>query len=165
MAQLAVILETYSDEVIAKVCHPLTGVQRKYKTPPSMAAVSEICEDETERLRRIQELSKLKYEPSPRVVRHMANVLVPRYSPQYAAMCEKAKTGSAREWKWDEDGRGIWVALGWLRGDMGGTQYIEPATITPELVMQKLGITQEQWDKIPDLPEHSEYWRGHRKQT
>lgn len=34
---------------------------------------------------------------------------------------------------------------------------------TPERVMKKYGLTQEQWDAIPDQPEDASYWRGVRK--
>jgi hypothetical protein len=46
-----------------------------------------------------------------------ANVLLRKDALLYQAMCDKAadpKTDPA-DWRWDENGKGIWVALGWLR--------------------------------------------------
>ena len=98
--------------------------------------------------------------------RHLANVFVPLDAPQYAAMVERAKTGDPMEWRLDEHRSGIWVALGWLRGDMGGLgehSRNTVAPVTPEQFREKHGVSEDEWKSLPELPEHAEYWRGLRR--
>lgn len=153
LAQLGMILERYSDDIIRKVCSPISGIQRIYKKPPSMAAIAEMCQDETERAVRLRELSQFRVqqrEPRP-LGQTRTNVFVPPYAPQYVAMIEKAKTGDPREFHYDAERPGIWVALGWIRPSMGGQDAVGQ-TITPAMVKQQLNLTDEQWDSIPDAP-------------
>jgi hypothetical protein len=117
--QLGAVLERYSDNVIATVCSPYTGIQRRLKTrPPNIGEVVEACDEEQERENRIIELSKTKLKlRGPRPPAERANVLLRTDALLYQAMCDKAadpKTDPA-DWRWDPDGKGIWVALGWLR--------------------------------------------------
>jgi hypothetical protein len=117
--QLGAVLERYSDNVIATVCSPYTGIQRRLKTrPPNIGEVVEACDEEQERENRIIELSKTKLKlRGPRQPTERANVLLRKDALLYQAMCDKAadpKTDPA-DWRWDEDGKGIWVSLGWLR--------------------------------------------------
>ena len=46
-----------------------------------------------------------------------ANLLVHKTAPRYAQMVECAQHGNVDplDWKWDEQGRGIWVSMGWYR--------------------------------------------------
>jgi hypothetical protein len=117
--QLGAVLERYSDNVIATVCSPYTGIQRRLKMrPPNIGEVVEACDEEQERENRIIELSKTKLVPrEPRQPPERANVFLRRDALLYQAMCDKAadpKTDPA-DWRWDENGKGIWVSLGWLR--------------------------------------------------
>ncbi len=160
LAQLGMVLERYPDEIIRHVTSPITGIQRRSKFPPTIAEVAEACDNEVARVERIQRLGALRTAPrEPRVTQHRANVFVPPYAPQYADMVERAKTGDPREWRFDENRPGIWVALGWVRPSMGGVDAVGQ-TITPAMVKQQLGISDEEWDKIPDLPETADYWKG-----
>jgi hypothetical protein len=116
--QLGTILEQYSPHVIEAVTSPLTGLQRRYKFPPSIAEVVAACDEEAARLRRLAELQALRR--APRVYERMdtpgrrANVFVPPDAPQYAAMVEMAQTGDPAEWRTDGMRAGIWVSRGWL---------------------------------------------------
>ncbi len=43
--QLGIVLERYPDDVIGELSHPLSGIQRRLKKPPSIADIVEACED------------------------------------------------------------------------------------------------------------------------
>lgn len=43
--QLGIVLERYPDDVIGELSHPLSGIQRRLKKPPSIADIVEGCED------------------------------------------------------------------------------------------------------------------------
>lgn len=120
--QLGTILERYSDEVIAFVSGPLTGIQRKCKFPPAIAEIVEMCDGEADAIaRRARYAAMPKYMPMhrPLVRRHRANCLVHQGAPQYEAMVarSKAQGTSDQDWRSDPQGRGIWVAYGWLDDD------------------------------------------------
>ena len=119
--QLGAVLERYSDNIIREVSSPLTGIQRHCKFPPTIAEVAEMCDELSARAERIAKLGKLRLDPCDRTIgRHRANVFVPPEAYRYQEMLERAKTGDPQEWRYDDKRVGIWVALGWLRGDMGG---------------------------------------------
>jgi len=50
--QLGMVLERYPDEVIGRLSHPWTGIQRRCKRPPSIADIVEGCEAILDRLPR-----------------------------------------------------------------------------------------------------------------
>lgn len=113
LAQLGLILERYRDEIVDAVSSPFTGIQRRYKTPPSIAAIVESCDEEVARLERIRRFSALRTaprEPRPIDPTARANLLVHRDAPGYAAMVEWAKNAGP-DW-WRDDPQGIWVPLG-----------------------------------------------------
>jgi hypothetical protein len=118
LVQLGMVLERYPDDIIKHVTSPITGIQRHCKFPPSIAEVVEMCEDEQARQVRIRELAQLRPAPrAPRVKQHRANVLLRTDAYKYQEMVDKAndpKTDPA-DWRWDENGKGIWVVLGWLK--------------------------------------------------
>ncbi len=60
--QLTAILADYRAEIIAYVCSPRTGLQRKLKFKPSLAEVIEACEEHARHLDTIRDASK------PRIV-------------------------------------------------------------------------------------------------
>lgn len=112
-AQLGLILERYSDEIVSAVSSPFTGIQRRYKTPPSIAAIVEACDEEVARLERIRRFSEMRAaprEPRPVDPTARANLLVHRDAPGYDAMVKWAKTAGP-EW-YRSDPKGIWVPLG-----------------------------------------------------
>lgn len=128
LAQLGMILERYSDDIIAKACHPVTGIQRVYRTPPSMAAIAEFCDDESERLARIRQMATLRrQEPAPRPIgQNRANVFVPADSPCYPAMLERARNADPLNWRKDAERAGLWVALSWLDNKTEGRTWRRP---------------------------------------
>lgn len=175
---LGLILEQYPDAVVRAVTSPLTGIQSRCKFPPSIAEVKESCDAEVDRLERIGRYAAMGEPSRPRVSRRdpgcWANVFVPPTAPQYEKMIEKTRAPGTdkREWKLDSTRVGVWVALAWLRPDMAtdslhgaamsSTSKLEP-DMTPAQFRDEHGLTQEQWDAIPDQPEHAEYWRGVRR--
>ena len=117
--QLGAVLERYSDNVIATVCSPYSGIQRRLtKRPPNIGEVVEMCDEEQERemsLQRARRYKRCEWIPPPK--QHRANVLLRKDALLYQAMCDKA-AGPATDpsdWRGDENGKGIWVALNWLR--------------------------------------------------
>lgn len=117
--QLGAVLERYSDSVIATVCSPYTGIQRRLKNrPPNIGEVVEACDEEQQREESIRRQAQFRVVPrGPRPPAERANVLLRTDALLYQAMCDKAadpKTNPA-DWRWDENGKGIWVSLGWLR--------------------------------------------------
>lgn len=118
--QLGLVLERYSDEIIAAVCSPLTGLQRRRREPPSLAHVVEACEDESKRRERTAKLATLRTAPrQARVPQHRANVFVARSTPFYGPMCEKAAQPGVtpQDYRYDERRDGLWVPRGWLERD------------------------------------------------
>jgi hypothetical protein len=115
--QLGTVLEGYSDATIQHVCSPLTGIQRHRGVPPNIKDVVDACDAEENRQRTIREASAFRRTavstPRPRPA-NWANVLVRIDHQRYEEMVERAKNGDAREWCWDEQGRGIKVVLAWL---------------------------------------------------
>ena len=116
---LGTVLERYGDEIIDAVASPLGGIVRTCKFPPTIAEVVEWCDTEVERRKRIAELGALRLERrEPRLrATSFANVLVRCEAPQYPRMMKlAAEIGESREWRNDEQGRGIWVIRDWLDG-------------------------------------------------
>jgi hypothetical protein len=95
-------------------------------------------------LRQVQEaFATHRYEPY--------NVFVPTFAPQYKAMVAAGgRPGVSLE---DSARQGVWVPLRWLTELSKRT----PKKETPESVRAKLGISQEQWDAIPNAP--SDTWK------
>lgn len=59
VAQVAVILEPYRDEIIDYVTSPHTGLQRKLKWPPTIAEIVAACDEHAAHLDRVREAKKL----------------------------------------------------------------------------------------------------------
>lgn len=115
LLQLGMVLERYTDSVINDVTSPLTGIQRKYKTPPSIGAIVEFCDDEVERrekIKRYSEMRTTRYEPH--VPTNRANVFVPANNPRYAEMVARSQKADPMEWRRDDTRPGIWVVRVWL---------------------------------------------------
>jgi hypothetical protein len=118
LVNLGMVLERYADDIISHATSPVTGIQKHCKFPPSIAEVVEFCDDEQARQQRIRELSQYKLtHREPRPKQHRANVLLRTDAFKYQEMVDKANDPATdpADWRWDENGKGIWVALGWLR--------------------------------------------------
>lgn len=116
LTQLGMVLEQYPDEVIAKATHPHTGIQRRFKFPPSIAEIVEICDGISavdERIRHYATLPKVNFNrgPSPKV--HRANVFVAINTDMYFRAVEAANAKDADRDAWRFDDKGAWVELNW----------------------------------------------------
>lgn len=115
--QLGIVLERYSDDVIRELSHPLTGIQRRLKKPPSIADIVEGCEDILDRRPRTAHSEdafppyQLRQRPAPQPG-DRAVCFVPatniRYRESIAAADENA---NPRDWKYDDKRSGIWIAI------------------------------------------------------
>lgn len=111
LAQLGMIFERYPDEIVSAVSSPFTGIQRRYKIPPSLAAIVESCDEEvarTERIRRFSEMRTAPREPRPVDPDARANLLVTFAAPDYPQMAEWSQHHK-EESRFDP--RGVWVPL------------------------------------------------------
>src|SRR4051812_47472303 len=116
VTQLGVILEGFSDAVIGAICNPRSGIQRCSKFPPSLAEVVDACDQESARLARLAKFSVLPAsqprQPSPPAgPGECANLLIMKNNPDYPAACRWAESANPRDFKYDEDGRGLWMSL------------------------------------------------------
>lgn len=118
LAQLGLVLEGYEGETIIAVTDPRAGIQRRSKWPPTIAEVVEACDAEN-----IARATRERYSrmPSPKFHRvslppdrrpgRRANVLIPRDSDKYARAVAISEKADEADWKWDEQGLGIWLTL------------------------------------------------------
>lgn len=114
------VLEGYSPEVVRYVCDPRTGIQRRFKFPPTVSEIVEACDDHKDFLARAGR-TKVIALPRPSYQRFderppgaLANVFVPEGHTRYAALVEKVKSLEPVWWKFGNasDGRpGIFVPL------------------------------------------------------
>lgn len=131
VAAIAAILADYENEVIRQVTDPRYGLPRRLSFMPTAKEVADACEAEQASADRIKKYRDLK--PALRIEgprRHRANVLVHTDAPKYAAMVARSATANPMEWRMDDDGRGIWVALGWLESTWSAV--VKPLTMTEE---------------------------------
>jgi hypothetical protein len=128
--QAAMVLERYSEEVVEFVTSPVTGLQRRLKWPPTIAELSEACDEAIDSLRRIAERPLARRPLEPRALPrkqwpegHLANCFVSIEAPQYPAMKAIIESGEVpicsvgatmRECTRVE-GLGVWVPFAWLR--------------------------------------------------
>jgi hypothetical protein len=122
VAAIAMILSKYAVEVIKEVTDPYSGLPSKkkengYSGMPDVADVREACDDEANRIARMDRYSKL---PAPdfsrprlaapqRVPGDLATIFVPESNPRYAALLEWSKTADGRKFKFEQR-PGIWVS-------------------------------------------------------
>lgn len=116
LIQLVAVLGRYGNRVIEEVTNPFTGIQRACKFPPTIAEVTEACDYHHTRNSRIDELMQFTYRAVERQrlpPGGAANLLVRSSHPDYAKYLawSQAPERDPREWKWDDDSRGIWVGL------------------------------------------------------
>lgn len=124
---ISAVLAKYPREIIEKVTHPADGLPSKLKFPPTPAEVKEACEHEMIPIRRRDD-----HEARERA--RLRN-----REPEI----DRSKRATAEEIKADLAKRGF------VMGERGRVVAIE----TPDMVKAKLGITNEQWNAIPDQPE------------
>lgn len=130
---IAGVLADYDTEIIRKVTDPRYGLPRRLQWMPTVFEVADECEAEQSRAARIAEMSQLrplpKLPPAPRLPGYRANLLFKPDFHLYAAFVERAKTADPKDWKWDEQGRGIWVGLSWLEAPVA---KLKPMSLTDE---------------------------------
>jgi len=111
------LMERYPDSAIEEVCDPRSGIVTECKFPPTIAELKQACDYHAERQARIAELACSTFKPReprpPLPPGGAANLLVRRSHPDYDKYIawSQAPERDDREWKWDEDERGIWVGL------------------------------------------------------
>lgn len=118
-AALAVVLCDYPAEIVRYAADPRTGVIVAFPMGlPNVGQIRQYLDGvmaKQERLRRYAALPKMDCKRLPKLpagAGALANVFVAAGTPTYARMCEKAKTGDAREFQFEEGG--IRVALSWF---------------------------------------------------
>lgn len=116
------ILSKYTVEVIKAVTDPYSGLPSKkkengYSGMPDVADVREACDDEANRIARMQRYASLpapdfnrpRLAAPPRQPGDLATVFVPKENPRYPQLVEWAKTADERLWKFDNR-PGIYVS-------------------------------------------------------
>lgn len=116
------ILSKYAVEVIKAVTDPYSGLPSKkkengYSGMPDVADVREACDDEANRIARMDRYRQL---PAPdfnrprlaapqRVPGDLATIFVPESNPRYPALLEWSKTADGRKFKFEQR-PGIWIS-------------------------------------------------------
>lgn len=116
------VLSKYAVEVIKAVTDPYSGLPSKkkengYSGMPDVADAREACDDEANRIARMDRYRQL---PAPnfdrvrlaapqRVPGDIATIFVPASNPRYQALLEWSKTADGRKFKFEQR-PGIWVA-------------------------------------------------------
>jgi hypothetical protein len=121
---ISAVLACYDAELIRQVTDPTTGICTREKFRAFLPNAGELkahCDDRAAHMAHVRELAALprpdlrrlpappKGPPAPG---SRANGRVPSEAPQYAAMCERAKTADPADWRWYDGG--IMVAGYWL---------------------------------------------------
>ena len=116
---LGAVLEGYPDEVIAYVCDPRTGIQRRSKWPPTISEMVDACDEHRAFLEKARKpktaFAERLLEPllRQRPQGYMAQIFVPEGHNRYQALVERARESDPIWWKFGKasDGRaGIWVS-------------------------------------------------------
>lgn len=121
VAALTMVLANYSEDVVAHVTHPVTGLpgrktQSGWSGPPDIADVKEACDNEAAaRFRRLEMAAKPKLvslppPPRKRGPGSRANVLILKEARLYPFAQRVTETESIEDWRHDENGRGIWIS-------------------------------------------------------
>jgi hypothetical protein len=110
LAQLGVILAEYPDEVIKHVSHPLTGIQRTCKFPPSLAEIVEACNAKRGEIYNNYHHGSSPLEPRPKSRNTNRSIPLCRIHEEMLAAADQMPPGDAREaalaeakafaWKW-----------------------------------------------------------------
>lgn len=126
-AAIVAVLSDYSPEVMTEVCDPRTGLPSRLSWLPTVAEVKTACNEAHERRERMKEYAKIapriygRLPSPPKAPGYRANLLVHKGHAGYDAVVQKAENADGYDWKWDEQGRGIWVTLTlWDRRNVKG---------------------------------------------
>lgn len=132
LAGIAANLAEYPKDIIDEVADPVKGIASKCTFPPQPSEVRKACEDIAEpRRKRAAREASIKKQLDER--------------QQLEAPHEERQS-------WEQVQEEL-AAKGF------GVSKANPETV--QSVRQKLGLTQEQWDAIPNAPKSgSEYWLG-----
>jgi hypothetical protein len=126
--QLLMVLERYDDATITWATSPITGIQRECKFPPSIAELVEFCDSRVRQSSYASDWDRRAAEQLRQ--RELYEAEVKTTTPEQRAAVVARIKGELR-------------AAGFhFKGDV--------APATPKAVMDKYGITQEQWDALPD---------------
>jgi type IV secretory pathway VirB10-like protein len=138
----AAILADYPDDVIIEVTDPRTGIPSKQKWPPQPHEVKTACDAiELPRRARDEREKKMQDQLAERAVIEAARQQQKQTHDEFVAEMR---------------------ARGMPMNGSEGKRHIE----TAQSVRTKFGLTEAQWDAIPDLPlSDSKYWAGERKLT
>jgi hypothetical protein len=122
VAAVAMVLSKYAVEVIKAVTDPYSGLPSKkkengYSGMPDVADVREACDDEANRIARMERYRQLpapdfdrpRLAAPPRQPGDLATIFVPESNPRYPALLEWSKTADGRKFKF-ETRPGIWIA-------------------------------------------------------
>jgi hypothetical protein len=125
---IVTILYHYPIEVVERVCDPFSGIPGKQNWPPTLFEVRSACDEIY--------LPMMKAADRQRAIdRQLEERRQIESRPRAAQTFEEFKAEMAR--------RGVFI---------GGRR---PMIETAEMVKIKLGITEEQWKALPDLPKKS----------
>jgi hypothetical protein len=130
VVQAAMLLERYADRVITEATDPISGIQSHVKFPPSLAELREYCDE----VNRRSNYGKNWSEQSRRQLTERLQIEQQYKSPEArAAIMEKMKK--------ELEAYGFKFNTTKSHGETAAT------------VKAKLKISDQDWDKLPDLPD------------
>jgi hypothetical protein len=115
------ILSEYPPEVTSRVVDPKTGIPDKQNWLPTLHEIRKACEAEAQHQETVKRYAAMGPPPraAPRIdgpKQCRANLLVHKAAPRYGEMVARAeKHTDPLDWKWDEQGKGIWVPFFWYK--------------------------------------------------
>lgn len=173
------ILSKYAVEVIKAVTDPYSGLPSKkkengYSGMPDVADVREACDDEANRIARMQRYAQLpapdfsrpRLAASQRVPGDLATIFVPASNPRYAALVKWSETADGRKFKF-ETRPGIWVAHDiWdqrtsVVGFARGAPDLRPLTLSEDARRAMADIDDQRAGNLPcDLAHPTDAYQG-----
>ena len=132
LVQLGMVLEKYDDAVIEAVTSPITGIQRTCAFPPSLAEFVQFIEEHIRRATYTAQYDQRSREQLRE--REEFERSTKTETPEHrAAVVQRCKDEvRAKGFRFPEDKT--------------------PHRETPASVRNRFGLSQEQWDEIPDSP-------------
>jgi hypothetical protein len=134
------VLSSYPTDVIELVVDPRSGLPGKNQWLPTIAEVKAECEAIVGQRRQ-----RLEWDHRSRVQLAERKLIEQRDKPR-PEVVDKIRA--------EMTAAGMPI--------MGDTNPVDNPFM-PEKVMARFGLTQEQWDAIPNAPEDAGYWRGIRR--
>ena len=150
-AAVAMVLAHYPADIVKAVTDPYSGLPSRkteggWTGMPDVAEVKAACEAEAVRRVRLADLAALpapsrKRLPAPPAgPGAFATVFVPPEAPQYEKMKRRTQTADAREWRYDDQRQGIWVAWSWFeRNDQEMHKFVP---FTDDELRARYGVPQ-----------------------